>query len=205
MTFGAGIDSCTQSCKVLVCEADTGRIWRDGRARHPDGTEINPAAWESAAGTAIDAAGGIDDVAAGSVGAQRHGMVCLDPQGQVVRPALLWNHTRSAGAAVDLVAKLSGPRAWARAVGVVPLAAITVAKLRWLAEHESAHADGTATVCLAHGWLSWRLRGQSDPATLVTDHSDASGTGYFDAAHDAYRTDLLELALHGRATPKSAI
>lgn len=198
MTLVAGIDSSTQSCKVLVCDADTGRILREGRARHPGGTEIDPAAWEAAAVTAIGSADGLDDVAAVSVGAQQHGMVCLDADGQVVRPALLWNDTRSAGAAADLVADLGGAAAWIEAVGVVPLAAITVAKLRWLADTEPANADRTGSVCLPHDWLSWRLRGQTDPAEVVTDRSDASGTGYFDTARDAYVTDLLELALRGR-------
>lgn len=204
MTLVAGIDSSTQSCKVLICDADTGRIQHRGRAGHPDGTEIDPVAWESAAHAAIEEAGGLGDVAAVAVGAQQHGMVCLDAQGQVVRPALLWNDTRSAAAAADLVAELGGSRMWAEAVGVVPLAAITVSKLRWLAEHEPDNADRTATVCLPHDWLSWRLRGETDPAALVTDRSDASGTGYFDATRDEYRTDLLALALHGRrpALPK---
>lgn len=198
MTLVAGIDSSTQSCKVLVCDAETGQILREGRDRHPGGTEIDPAAWESAADTAIASAGGLQDVAAVSVGAQQHGMVCLDADGQVVRKALLWNDTRSAGAAADLVSEL-GAAAWAERVGVVPLAAITVAKLRWLADNEPANADRTGTVCLPHDWLSWRLRGESDPASVFTDRSDASGTGYFDAARDAYATDLLELALRGRA------
>jgi xylulokinase len=198
MTLVAGIDSSTQSCKVLVCDADTGAVVREGRARHPDGTEIDPAAWESAASSAIEQAGGLGDVAAVSVGAQQHGMVCLDDRGQVVRPALLWNDTRSAGAAADLVTELGGPGAWAEAVGVVPLAAITVAKLRWLADHEPAAADRTAAVCLPHDWLSWRLRGAAGLDDIATDRSDASGTGYFDAAGDRYRPDLLELALRGR-------
>ena len=198
MTLVAGLDSSTQSCKVLLCDADTGEAVREGRAPHPDGTEIHPTAWESAAVGAIAAAGGLDDVAAVSVGAQQHGMVCLDGDGQVVRPALLWNDTRSADAAAALVAELGGPRAWADAVGVVPLAAITVSKLRWLADHEPAHADRTAAVCLPHDWLTWRLRGALDVAALTTDRSDASGTGYYDAAGDAYRTDLLELAMRGR-------
>lgn len=198
MTLVAGIDSSTQSCKVLICDADTGAVVREGRSRHPDGTEIDPAAWESAASAAIEQAGGLGDVAAVSVGAQQHGMVCLDDRGQVVRPALLWNDTRSAGAAADLVTELGGPGAWAEAVGVVPLAAITVAKLRWLADLEPAAADRTAAVCLPHDWLSWRLRGATTLDDIATDRSDASGTGYFDAAGDRYRPDLLELALRGR-------
>ena len=198
MTLVAGIDSSTQSCKVLVCDADTGQVVREGRAGHPDGTEIAPAAWESAAANAIAAAGGFDDVEAVAVGAQQHGMVCLDETGQVVRPALLWHDLRSADAAHELIDELGGTRAWAEAVGVMPLAAITVAKLRWLADNEPQHADRTAAVCLPHDWLTWRLRGDSDIAALTTDRSDASGTGYFDAASDNYRFDLLELGMRGR-------
>ncbi len=194
----AGIDSSTQSCKVLVCDAETGEVVREGRAGHPGGTEIAPAAWESAAQDAIASAGGFGDVDAVAVGAQQHGMVCLDETGQVVRPALLWNDVRSADAALALVGELGGAHAWAQAVGVVPLAAITVSKLRWLADNEPQHADRTAAVCLPHDWLTWRLRGEADIATLTTDRSDASGTGYYDAATNAYRFDLLELAMRGR-------
>ena len=194
----AGIDSSTQACKVVVCDADTGAVIREGRAGHPDGTEIAPAAWESAAMDAIASAGGLDDVDAIAVGAQQHGMVCLDATGQVVRPALLWNDVRSADAALALVDELGGARAWAQAVGVVPLAAITVSKLRWLADNEPQLADRTAAVCLPHDWLTWRLRGDTEITTLTTDRSDASGTGYYDAAGDGYRFDLLELAARGR-------
>jgi xylulokinase len=205
VTLVAGIDSSTQSCKVLVCDADTGEVIREGRAGHPDGTEIDPAAWEAAAQDAIAAAGGFGGVDAVAVGAQQHGMVCLDAAGQVVRPALLWNDVRSADAARALVDELGGPHAWARAVGVVPLAAITVAKLRWLADHEPRHADRTAAVCLPHDWLTWRLRGETGIATLATDRSDASGTGYYDAASGDYRVDLLELALRGRRPELPAV
>ena len=99
MTLVAGVDSSTQSCKVVIVDADTGAVVREGRAAHPDGTEVDPAAWWRALQEAIDAAGGLDDVAAWSIGGQQHGMVALDAEGRVVRDALLWNDTRSAGAA----------------------------------------------------------------------------------------------------------
>jgi xylulokinase len=85
----AGVDSSTQSCKVVVRDADTGRLVREGRAPHPDGTEVHPDAWWSALQQAPAHAGGLDDVAAVAVGGQQHGMVCLDEAGAVVRPALL--------------------------------------------------------------------------------------------------------------------
>ncbi|NYE34993.1 xylulokinase [Nocardioides cavernae] len=202
MTHGprlvAGIDSSTQSCKVVVRDAATGALVRQGRASHPAGTEVHPDHWWAALQEAVADAGGLDDVAAVSVGGQQHGMVCLDADGEVVRPALLWNDTRSAGAARDLVDELGGPeeggRAWAEAVGVVPVASFTITKLRWLAEHEPDHAARTAAVCLPHDWLTWKLSGSTDLGDLTTDRSDASGTGYWSAATGDYRTDLLERA-----------
>src|SRR3712207_6829510 len=130
MTLVAGVDSSTQACKVVVRDADDGRLVREGRAAHPDGTEVHPAAWDAALQEAIGQAGGLDDVAAVAVAGQQHGMVCLDADGAVVRPALLWNDTRSAGAAVDLIRELGGPKPWADAVGLVPVASFTVTKLR---------------------------------------------------------------------------
>ncbi|HET8640954.1 MAG TPA: xylulokinase, partial [Pseudonocardiaceae bacterium] len=193
-TLVAGVDSSTQSCKVVVRDAATGELVRHGRAGHPDGTETDPEHWWRALQDAARDAGGLDDVAAISVAGQQHGMVCLDERGRVVRPALLWNDTRSARAAAELVAEL-GAEQWADAVGTVPVASLTVTKLRWLAEHEPVHAARTAAVCLPHDWLTWRLRGAVGLDELTTDRSDASGTGYFDAATDGYRRDLLELAL----------
>jgi xylulokinase len=194
----AGIDSSTQSCKVVVCDADSGETVRSASAPHPDGTEVDPELWWAAAQQAIRGAGGLDDVAAVSVGGQQHGMVCLNADGGVVRDALLWNDTRSSDAAAALVAELGGPAEWAKRTGVVPVASITVTKLRWLADAEPANADATAAVCLPHDWLTWRLTGSIDIADLRTDRSDASGTGYFGAQDSDYQWDLLMLATRGR-------
>ncbi|MBB3675314.1 xylulokinase [Modestobacter versicolor] len=194
----AGVDSSTQSCKVVVRDAETGALVREGRAPHPDGTEVDPAAWAAALQTAIGEAGGFADVAAVAVGGQQHGMVCLDEDGEVVRPALLWNDTRSARAATDLTAELGGGQAWADAVGLVPVASFTVTKLRWLAEHEPASAARTAAVCLPHDWLTWQLAGTPGLDALVTDRGDASGTGYWSPLTEEYRPDLLERAFGRR-------
>ncbi|MEO3759238.1 FGGY family carbohydrate kinase [Mycobacterium sp. B14F4] len=198
MALVAGTDSSTQSCKVVVCDADTGAIVRSASAPHPDGTEVDPALWWSALEASISTAGGLDDVAAVSVGAQQHGMVCLEADGHVVRDALLWNDTRSSSAAVELTREFGGAQEWANRVGVVPVAAITATKLRWLADHEPANADATAAVCLPHDWLTWRLSGSSDIGDLHTDRSDASGTGYYSAESGGYLPDVLELAMRGR-------
>jgi xylulokinase len=192
----AGVDSSTQSCKVVVGDADSGAIVRSGTAAHPDGTEVDPEQWWIALGRAFDAAGGIEDVAALAVAGQQHGMVCLDDAGSVVRPALLWNDVRSAPDAAHLIAELpGGAAAWAAATGSVPVASFTVTKLRWLARSEPANAAKVAAVCLPHDWLTWRLAGAAGLDTLVTDRSDASGTGYWSPASGEYRPELVELAL----------
>jgi xylulokinase len=199
----AGVDSSTQSCKVVVCDAESGEVLRSGHAPHPEGTEVHPDAWWEALQEAIAAAGGLDDVEAVAVGGQQHGMVCLDESGSVVRPALLWNDTRSAQAALDLTAELGGPGAWVDAVGLVPVASFTVTKLRWLRDHEPENAARTAAVCLPHDYLTWRLTGSTDLDDLVTDRGDASGTGYWSPATGEYRRDLLELGLgHDAILPR---
>jgi xylulokinase len=206
MTLVAGVDSSTQSCKVVIRELETGVLVRSGRAAHPDGTEVDPGAWWAALQEAITAAGGLADVSAISIGGQQHGMVVIDAEGRVIRPALLWNDTRSAGAATELIAEI-GAGEFARRTGSVPVASFTLTKLRWLRDHEPENAARVAAVALPHDWLTWRLLGYGPAGesplgpvldALITDRSDASGTAYFSAERDAYDLDLLEAGLGRR-------
>ena len=150
----AGVDSSTQSCKVVVRDARTGALLRHGRAAHPDGTEVHPDAWWAALRSA-DRRGGRTrrratrwPSARSSTGwsaSTRPGRSCgrrccgttPGPRG---RPPT-WSTSSVAGEA--------GRRAWADAVGTVPVASFTVTKLRWLAEHEPDAAERTAAVCAA--------------------------------------------------------
>ncbi|WP_309107290.1 xylulokinase [Arthrobacter sp.] len=202
MPLVAGIDSSTQSCKIVIRDAATGVLVRQGQARHPEGTEVDPEAWWSALQEAIEAVGGLDDVSAVSVAGQQHGMVCLDADGSVVRPALLWNDTRSAAAAELLISEAPGGAGyWADATGTVPVASLTATKLLWLSQNEPENAARTAAVCLPHDWLSWRLAGfgpgsgTEGLAALRTDRSDASGTGYWSPATGTYLPEVLERTL----------
>ncbi|MDT0329927.1 xylulokinase [Nocardiopsis lambiniae] len=201
MPLVAGIDSSTQSCKIVVCDTEDGSVVREARAPHPDGTEVHPRAWWTALEEA--SSGLLDGVAAIAVAGQQHGMVAVDDDGAVVREALLWNDTRSADAANDLIEELGGAGAWAEAVDNVPGASLTVSKLRWFAEHEPETAARATGVMLPHDWLTWRLAGGEDEP--VTDRGDASGTGYWSASGGEYRTDLLKRAF-GREprTPRVA-
>ncbi|MBM3731842.1 MAG: xylulose kinase, partial [Actinobacteria bacterium] len=191
----AGIDSSTQSVKVVIKDANTGQLIREGKAAHPDGTSVHPSHWMSALDKAIKSAGGLSDVSAISVAGQQHGFIALDQSGEVIREALLWNDLRSAQAAKDLNAEFGGKAKVAEAIGSVLVASFTVTKLRWLVDSEPENAKKLAGIALPHDWISWQLQGGKDFDKLFTDRSDASGTGYFAADTNMYRRDLLVIAL----------
>lgn len=199
MVLVAGVDSSTQSVKVAVRDAHTGELVRQGRALHPDATEVDPGIWLSALSDALN--GILDGVTALSIAGQQHGMVVVDERNKVIRPALLWNDTRSSQDALDLVEEEGGPEFWANAVGSVPVASFTVSKIRWLARNEPANAARVAKLMLPHDYLTWCLAGQPDE--FYTDRGDASGTGYWSPALGNYQPELIQLALgHVPQLPK---
>ncbi|WP_124055364.1 xylulokinase [Arcanobacterium ihumii] len=198
----AGIDSSTQSCKVMIHDADSGALARSGVAHHATGTEVNPAVWERALHEAIKQAGGLKDVKALSIAGQQHGMVPLDEFGKVVRNSILWNDTRSAPDAEDLINEMGdgeenvGKKVWAERTGLVPVASFTVTKIRWMARKEPENLKKTAAVCLPHDWLTWKLNGTDRIDELTSDRSDASGTGYFNSETNRYDMDLVKQAMN---------
>ncbi len=188
----AGVDSSTQSAKIEVRDLDTGAVVARGAAPHPATTpprsEQDPQAWWAAFETAW-AATGSPHLEAISVAGQQHGMVVLDADRQVIRPAKLWNDTESAADAGWLVDQLPGGAAdWAAAVGSVPVAAFTATKLSWLHRTEPDNWAKLAHVVLPHDWMTLRLTGE-----LVTDRGDASGTGYWSPSSGEYRWDMLAI------------
>ncbi|MFC9916118.1 FGGY family carbohydrate kinase [Streptomyces sp. NPDC059862] len=200
MGIVAGLDSSPDFTRIVVCDADTGAVLRQGYAPHPvEGPEgsgrpsdVDPQAWLLSLG---EAAGGglLEGVQAIGVSAQQNAVVPLDAQGGTVRPAMVGGDKRAQVAAADLIDALGGREAWAQAVGCVPQAAQPVTKLRWLAKNEPEAALRTAVLMQAHDWLVWQLLGR--PVRRTTDRGGASGTGYWSAATGAYRPDLVELAL----------
>lgn len=194
----AGVDSSTQSVKVVIRKAVSGELVRTGRAPHPSGTEIDPQQWWHALQDAMKFAGGLDDVAGISIAGQQHGMVTLDESNEIVRPALLWNDTRSSKEANDLNDEYRGLHHGeniASVVGSSLVAAFTASKVRWLADHEPGNAARIAAIALPHDWLTWKLSGSNELPEIFTDRSDASGTGYFDAVTSTYQRDILALAI----------
>ena len=194
-----GVDSSTQNCKVLVVDVESGQILAEATAPHPEGTEVDPSAWWTALQSSLGQVDG-SEVEAISIGAQQHGLVALDASGEIVRPALLWNDTRSAPQAEQIIAKF-GAANIAQRTGSVPVASFTSTKLAWVKQHEPEIAARIAAVALPHDWLTWRLRGYGpakgsrlgpDLERLVTDRSDASGTGYFCPTTNSYDDDIVD-------------
>lgn len=194
MAVALGVDSSTQSTKVEAREIASGRILGQATAPHPPTapphSETDPAAWWDALVAAVQQLGDLRTrVVSMAVAGQQHGLVLLDEQGTSVRPAQLWNDTRCASEADELV-RLAGASVWADACGSVPVASFTIAKLRWMAQHEPKHLERVAMVMLPHDYLTWCLTDEH-----VTDRGDASGTGWFNSIDDEYRADLLGLAI----------
>jgi xylulokinase len=190
MPLVAGVDSSTQACCIVLRDLDGGRIVASAEAPHPPAmppaSEQDPAAWWQALQSAARQLD-LRDVVAVSVDGQGHGLVVLDRNGEVIRPAKLWNDTTASTEARDLV-ELLGPEAWSRRTGIVPRSAITIAKLLWLKRHEARNFDRLATLLLPPSYLTYRLTG-----SYGTDRSEGSGTGYMDIASSAWDIGILDL------------
>lgn len=193
MPLVTGVDSSTQSTKVEVRDAYSGRLigqaWAPHPATSPPCSEQHPESWWHALDSARAEAGANFEPGSISIAAQQHGLVVVDADDRIIRPAKLWNDTESAPDAGWLAGRLDGgPAAWAAAVGSVPVAAFTITKLSWLHRKEPDAFSRIARVMLPHDWLAWKLTG-----TYATDRGDASGTGYWSPATGEYRLDLLEI------------
>ncbi|THA28347.1 xylulokinase [Streptomyces sp. A1277] len=197
-TVVIGVDSSTQSTKAAFVDTASGRLLAVGRAPHVvtgenGARESDPEVWWQALRDAVAAGlkeSGVAaaDIAGIAVAGQQHGLVVLDGEGRPLRPALLWNDTRSAPQAAALTAALGGPDAWTARTGSVPVAAMTASKWQWLRENEPETASAAAAIRLPHDFLTERLSGRA-----VTDPGDASGTCWYSTATGAYDPELLAL------------
>jgi xylulokinase len=178
---------------VLVVDAESGRVVATGRAPHEvTGTggarETDPEVWWRALALALDESGLAADVAAISVAGQQHGLVALDDDGRPVRPAILWNDTRSAPEARELTEALGGSAEWAERVGLVPVPSFTATRWAWLRGHEPEGAAAARAVRLPHDFVTERLCGRA-----ATDRGDASGTAWWSTRDEEYVDDVLDL------------
>lgn len=181
-----GIDCGTQGTKALLLDADSGRVLGQGSASHelisgPHGrreqeTEQWISAFEKAtAGALADAGADGRKVLGIGISGQQHGLVTLDAEGQVLRPAKLWCDTESADENRRLLDWLGGEQCSIERLGVVIAPGYTVSKLLWMREQHPQLFERIAHVLLPHDFLNYWLTGR-----CCSEYGDASGTGYFD-------------------------
>ena len=189
----AGVDCSTQATKVVVLDADTGRVVITTRAPHrvtgADGArETDPSDWYDALAAALSATGHAHELEAISIAAQQHGLVVLGRDGAPLRPAILWNDTRAAEDSRTLIADLGGPETAAKMIGSLPGPAFTICSWAWLRRTEPEIANATSGVRLPHDWLTELLTGQA-----VTDRGDVSATGWWSTPSSDYLAEAMNL------------
>lgn len=185
-----GVDSSTQSTKVLAVDLETGEILGEGRAPHSGEDIQDPRDWWFALRAATRAAVvGNLTVRGIAVAGQQHGLVTLDASGTPVRPAPLWNNVASAPDAE----RLNAAADFAAEIGTRLIASITITKLAHLARTEPDDLARTVSVGLPHDSLNLKLTGQ-----LATDRGEASGSGWWSPGQGRVRRDLLALAVGER-------
>jgi xylulokinase len=151
----------------------------------PGWSEQDPEDWWRASTAALGAVGG--DRADGiGLSGQMHGLVALDADGQVIRPAILWNDQRTAAECEEIERRI-GVERLIRLTGNRALTGFTAPKLLWLREHEPAAYGRIRHVLLPKDYVRLRLTGAH-----ATDVADASGTLLFDVANRRWSGEVLD-------------
>src|SRR6185295_9995772 len=186
-TLLIGIDSGTQSTKVLVVDANSGKALSAASEAYdlirnlpPGAKEQHPHTWRDATARAIKKAlkgakANAAEVKAIGISGQQHGFVPLDKKGEVIRPAKLWCDTSTAPECDAIMQKLGGFNATVKAIGNAVLPGFTASKILWLKKHEPKNYARLATVLLPHDYLNHWLTGRA-----VMEYGDASGTALLD-------------------------
>src|SRR5947207_6590443 len=198
-TLLLGIDSGTQSTKVLVVDARDGKVLASAAQAYdlipdlpPGAKEQHPHTWREATASAIrqalrQAKASAAEVKAIGVSGQQHGFVPLDKAGQVIRPAKLWCDTSTAEECEEITASLGGPKATIRALGNAVLPGFTASKILWLKKHEPKNYAQLATVLLPHDYLNFWLTGEKK-----MEYGDASGTALLDVRKRKWSDAAIE-------------
>src|SRR6185295_4573124 len=186
-TLLLGIDSGTQSTKVLVVDVRNGKVISASAESYdlipglpPGAKEQHPHTWRDATAKAIRkslalARATAQEVKAIGVSGQQHGFVPLDKKGAVIRPAKLWCDTSTSAECDEITANLGGLKSTIRALGNAVLPGFTASKILWLKKHEPKNYQQLATVLLPHDYLNFWLTGRK-----VMEYGDASGTALLD-------------------------
>jgi xylulokinase len=190
-----GIDIGTSEVKVLLLNDAHHVVGIAGSSLdisrpHLGHSEQEPEAWWLATQTALvqlksKRPGQFAAIRAIGLSGQMHGAVLLDANNQVLRPAILWNDTRSSKECEEMMAELPE---LPQISGSLAMPGFTAPKLRWLAKHDPAVFAKVAKVILPKDYIRFMLTGE-----LVSDMSDASGSMWLDVERRQWSDELLSL------------
>ena len=190
-----GIDLGTSACKFLLVN-ETGKICNQVTREYPlsmphtGWSEQEPANWWRACLEGIPAlVEGVDtsQVQGIGIGGQMHGLVALDDQDEVLRPAILWNDSRTAKEA-DYLNNVVGRETLSKYTGNIAFAGFTAPKILWMKENEPELYAKIAKIMLPKDYLVYRMTG-----VHATDYSDASGMLLLDVEHKRWSGEMCEI------------
>ena len=190
-----GVDLGTSAVKLLLVDG-RGKILNSVSKEYPlyfpqpGWCEQQPADWWDACVSGIrELLNGFDAklVTGIGCGGQMHGLVALDDQDQVIRPAILWNDGRTADA-VDYLNNVIGKDKLSRYTANIAFAGFTAPKLIWMEKNEPEHFRRIAKIMLPKDYINYRLTGVHS-----CDYSDASGILLLDVQHKTWSREMMEI------------
>ncbi len=190
-----GIDLGTSAVKLLLMDV-SGKIEKIVSREYPlsfpypGWSEQNPVDWfEQSVDGLKELLVDCDksQVAGISFGGQMHGLVILDKNDQVIRPAILWNDGRTIEE-TDYLNQVIGKDKLSAYTANVAFAGFTAPKILWVKKHEPENFTKIAKIMLPKDYLAYRLSG-----TFCTDVSDASGMLLFDVQHKCWSKKMMEI------------
>jgi xylulokinase len=196
MTYFIGIDSSTTATKALLMN-DVGTVVAVASKEYPFETpqplwsEQNPKLWWDAAvdsiRTVLEKSGvkGADVKGIGLTG-QMHGLVLLDKNGEVLRPAILWNDQRT-GAQCDEIHAIVGKKNFIQATGNIALTGFTAPKILWVRENEPEIYAQAKKILLPKDYIRYKLTN-----VYAMDRAGGAGTALFNLQERSWSSEILE-------------
>ena len=193
--FYIGIDLGTSSVKLLLADAQ-GTIHKTVSRNyplffpHPGWSEQNPEDWWTEVQDGLtELTDGIDKSLIDGIGCggQMHGLVVLDENDNVIRPAILWNDGRTAEE-VEYLNGVIGKEKLSALTANIAFAGFTAPKILWMKKHEPENFSRIAKIMLPKDYVNYKLTG-----VHACDYSDASGMLLLDVQHKCWSSEMLEI------------
>ena len=193
--FFIGVDLGTSAVKLLLMD-ENGKIEKIVSKEyplyfpHPGWSEQKPEDWFAQSMEGIrELVSGCDrtQVKGISFGGQMHGLVALDENDDVIRPAILWNDGRT-GKQTDYLNNVIGKEKLSKYTANIAFAGFTAPKILWMKENEPENFARICKIMLPKDYLAYRLSG-----TFCTEYSDASGMLLLDVEHKCWSREMMEI------------